>query len=661
MEMQAIETNWLERLREKAWTFFKRHSLPRWMVFLFDASALFLTFVFAYLLRFNFEPGMIHMPLVLRQSALILAVYCGFELVFRPFAGLIRHTTIKDIFGVFVTTTVSLILLSLLVLLNREYEWTTAFRIPLSIILIHYISVNAILFLVRVMIKMFYELVTFRPTNKKNVIIFGAGRMGVIVQRSIEADTNNKDHIVAFLDNNKLLQNNKLGGVPVMSPNKLDKAFLEKYRVATMIFAIQDIPPNEKSEILSFAVELGLEVLEVSAVKDWLNGNFELKQLKKIRVEDLLARDPIKMNMQMIAYGLQGKTIMVTGAAGSIGSEIVRQLTRFDIGQMILIDNAETPVFHLKSEMAEHYPQAQSKIILADVTDQVKMDGIFRTYKPQVVYHAAAYKHVPLMEDNPQEALRVNVGSTLLLTRLSQHYGVEKFVLVSTDKAVNPTNVMGASKRLCEMIVQGRIADRNNNNVQFVITRFGNVLGSNGSVIPIFQKQIEEGGPVKVTHPEITRYFMTIPEACQLVLEAGFMGHGGEIFIFDMGRPVRILDLAIKMIKLSGYEPYKDIKIEFSGLRSGEKLFEELLNHKEKTQPTYNPKVKVAHVSTLNHQWIISEVRSLLYSAPTLENRAIVEKLKVLVPEFSPSNADYQGSSKSGDSPESVEINTYPD
>jgi FlaA1/EpsC-like NDP-sugar epimerase len=346
------------------------------------------------------------------------------------------------------------------------------------------------------------------------------------------------------------------------------------------------------------------------------------------------------MNMKIIENGLRERTILVTGAAGSIGSEIVRQLTRFRIGKLILVDNAETPMFHLESELQDCFSHAPVRTILGDVTDPIKMDRIFKESKPEIVFHAAAYKHVPLMEENPHEAIRVNVGSTALLTKLSIEYKVRKFVMVSTDKAVNPTNVMGASKRMCEMLIQSRSLTPGNR-TSFVITRFGNVLGSNGSVIPIFKRQIEEGGPVTVTHPEITRFFMTIPEACQLVLEAGFMGLGGEVFVFDMGEPVKIADMARRMIRLSGYEPDKDVKIEFTGLRPGEKLYEELLADKEKTLPTYNPKVKVAEVAWLDYRDILIRIHRLLRAYPSMDEKQIVRNMKSIVPEFESSNEFY--------------------
>ena len=635
--MRKLNPDLFDFLSARARSIFRKHSLPRWMVFAFDMGAFFLTFLFSYLLRYNFEVGAFSVEMALRQSILVVGVYSGFELIYRSFSGLIRHTTIKDIFNVLLVTTSALAVLMAFTFVGRFAGWKSIFVIPGSIITIHYVTLNAFLFIARISIKMFYEMVSVIPVNKKNVIIYGAGAMGVIVARVLDSEMESNYNIVSFLDSNKKLQNKHLNGIPVYSPSKLTENFLEKNNVKTMIFAINDIAPSRKTEIYREAVNLGLEVLQIPQVSDWLNGSFEVKQLKKIKVHDLLSRDPIQLNMKRIADGLRDRTIMVTGAAGSIGSEIVRQLTRFNIGKLVLIDNAETPMFHMENELLEHFAHAPVRTILADVTDQVRMDGIFKAYRPDYVFHAAAYKHVPLMEMNPYEAVRVNVGGTTILTNLAVKYGVEKFVMVSTDKAVNPTNVMGASKRTCELILRSR-ANLEGNKTQFVITRFGNVLGSNGSVIPIFRKQIEEGGPVTVTHPDITRYFMTIPEACQLVLEAGFMGSGGEIFVFDMGEPVKIADLARQMIKLSGYEPDKEIRIEYTGLRPGEKLYEELLTDKEKTLPTYNSKVMIAQVSDFDHEATLAKTVSLLQSAYRLSEQELIEKLAAIVPEYTSKN-----------------------
>ncbi|MFZ0281326.1 MAG: nucleoside-diphosphate sugar epimerase/dehydratase, partial [Bacteroidales bacterium] len=462
---------------------------------------------------------------------------------------------------------------------------------------------------------------------------YGAGEMGFIVKRVILSDPRSGFSVFGFLDDSKKLQNKKINGIPVFNPEVVSSDFVSKNNIQTLILAIRNISPVKKSGIIIKAIDLGMEILETPAVEKWLNGQLEVRQLEKVRLEDLLGRNPIKLDLEMIRKGLNKKTILVTGAAGSIGSEIVRQLSRFATHRIILVDQAETPMFHLENELRRVYGHVKFKTQLADVTNYEKMKLIFREFRPEIVFHAAAYKHVPLMEENPHEAIRVNIGGTKIMTELASEYGVKKFVMISTDKSVNPTNIMGASKRICELLVQSK-ALAQGTNTQFVITRFGNVLGSNGSVIPLFKKQIKEGGPVTVTHPDITRYFMTIPEACELVLEAGFMGKGGEIFVFDMGKPIKIVDLANNMIKLSGLEPGKDIKIEFTGLRPGEKLFEELLSEKENLLPTHHKMIRIAQVDNRDYSKVMNKVNQALINLYSYSEEKIFEIFEEMVPEY---------------------------
>jgi len=632
---------WLELIRITTIELFQKYYLPRWMVFVLDNLAVFLTFLLAYLLRFNFVLSDFELNLAINQAFITVVIYATFGIVFRSYSGLIRHTTIIDIFIVFIATSFSLMALLALSLLNRKTGWSENLNIPLSIIMIHYVTITLLLFFVRIIIKIGFQLIS-TSGEKKNVLIFGAGDMGVIVKRLINSDIQSSYQISGFLDYNNKLQGKKLNGILVYNPNVLNSGFLLKHKIDTLIIAIENITPKRKGEIIQKAMAFGLEVLETPSVDKWLNGQLQMRQIQKVKIKDLLGRDSIKLNMELIGKGLNKKTILVTGAAGSIGSEIVRQLSRFSIRKTILIDQAETPMFHLENELREKYSNLQFQLLLADVTNPEMMESIFREFHPDIVFHAAAYKHVPLMEENPNEALRVNVGGTKIITDLSVKYGVKKFVMISTDKSVNPSSVMGASKRVCEMVVQSR-AQQAGVETQFVITRFGNVLDSNGSVIPLFSKQIEQGGPITVTHPEITRYFMTIPEACELVLEAGFMGKGGEIFVFDMGKPIKIADLARHMIQLSGLVPGKDIQIVFIGLRPGEKLYEELLSERENTLPTYHPKIKIAKVEKLDYRGLISRIDSLLKSVYTLSKQDVVEFFKEVVPDYTSSNSHYNG------------------
>jgi FlaA1/EpsC-like NDP-sugar epimerase len=511
--------------------------------------------------------------------------------------------------------------------------WGEKLTIPISVILIHYVTITVLLFFMRISVKVIFRFATGSRKSTKKVLIYGAGEMGFIVKRVLLSDPMGGFNVAGFIDENRKLQGKKINGLPVLNPAVITKTFIVKHKIETVIIAIKDITPSRKSEIINTAMGFGLEILETPSVDKWLNGQLQVRQLQKVEFEDLLGRDPIKLNLDLIGKGLKGKTILVTGAAGSIGSEIVRQLARFDTKKIILIDQAETPMFNIENELWKKFKNLKFQPILADITNTKKMELIFREYHPEIVFHAAAYKHVPLMEDNPHEALRVNVGGTKLITDLSVNFGVKKFVMISSDKSVNPVNVMGASKRICEMIVQSK-AQQTGVKTQFVITRFGNVLGSNGSVIPIFRKQIKEGGPVTVTHPEITRYFMTIPEACELVLEAGFMGNGGEIFVFDMGEPVKIINLAYQMIRLSGLVPLKDIKIEYIGLRPGEKLYEEVLSDKENTIPTHHPKIKIAKVEKLNDLDLLSKIDGVLNNIYSLSKKEIVKLIGELVPEY---------------------------
>lgn len=611
-----------------------------------DIGAVFFTFLLAYLLRFNFDVYEIQFPLAWYQSFLAVIVFGVISILFRSYSGLIRHTTLTDIALIFIVTTTSSGILFIITYLCRLFNLEIFIEIPISVIIIHYVVITVFLFSVRVLIKILFRFVTSSGKTRRRVLIYGAGELGFIVKRVIMSDADNGFNVVGFIDEDKSLHGKKINRIPVYDFNKvLTSEFISKNSINNLIIAIKDINIEKKSQIIKTAINLGLEVLEIPEVNKWVNGQLHTHQFWKVKLEDLLGREPIKLNLDLIRDGLERKTIMVTGAAGSIGSEIVRQLARFNNEKVILVDEAETPMFYLENEVREKFADLQYRLILADVTQFQKMDQIFRDFRPDIIFHAAAYKHVSLMEDNPHEALRVNVGGTRILTRIASQYNVSKFVMISTDKSVNPTSVMGVSKRICEKIVQAA-SELEGNRTQFIVTRFGNVLGSNGSVIPIFTKQIENGGPITVTHPEVYRYFMTISEACQLVLEAGFMGKGGEIFVFDMGKPVKISDLANNMIRLSGLEPGKDIKVVYTGLRPGEKLVEELLTDKEMTLETHHPKIRKARTETVNSDEVLTSIDFLLENLYTLTRKEIVRLIGQIVPEFRSSNRRYNGQAK---------------
>lgn len=631
--MTAEDLKIPENLQIRVKKLMDQYSLSRWIIFFIDNAVSAVAFIAAYFLRYNLIPSDIPSTLAVYHGIVTLSVYALFYLIFRSYTGLLRHTTVIDLLTVLMATTFAFLSLIGMSLIFRLFTPSESYVVPLSILMIHFVLVTVALFFFRLMVKTFFHLMSSTYTKKKKVLIYGAGDLGVIVKRVIQSDVQGNYQISGFLDDNKSLQGKKLNGIQVYSRAELSREFVERYRIRTLIFADKDLSQNEKSEIIFKALDFGLEILETPAIDKWLDGKLKLQQIQKVKIEDLLGRDPIRLNMERIRAGIDGRTILVTGATGSIGSEIVRQLYQFSARKIVLIDQAETPMFHLERELLQRNRNIPVEMILGDVTNQDKMERIFREYRPEVVFHAAAYKHVPILESNPYEAIRVNVGGTRTIADLSAKYNVRKFVMISTDKAVNPANVMGASKRMCEMVVQLK-SRRPGNQTQFVITRFGNVLGSNGSVIPIFAAQIEQGGPVTVTHPEITRYFMTIPEACQLVLEAGFMGQGGEIFEFDMGKPVKIVDLANQMIRLSGFIPDKDIKIEFTGLRPGEKLYEELLTDQEKTKPTHHPKIKIAGVQLFEQESLAVQFDCILMNLYNYDKAELISRCREIVPEF---------------------------
>lgn len=517
-----------------------------------------------------------------------------------------------------------------------QLEWIM-FR---SLLVVDFVLLIFMLLSYRIAMRLLYNYLR-RPYGglMQNIIIFGAGELGSKTLKVLHQGDNTKYNVVAIIDDNPQVNRKFLDGVKVYLPEYF-KEIADRNQVKKAIIAIKDLNPTRKKAFIEQCLEKSVGVMEVAPTESWLEGNVNSVKLKNIRIEDLLNRPTIKLNQQKLDSVLQNKTILVTGAAGSIGSEIARQLVQYQPSAIILVDQAESPLVELDLEMKESLQFRYSTAIVADVRDHTRMKRVFETYRPTIVFHAAAYKHVPIMEHFPSEAVQINVKGSKNIADLSVEYDVEKFVLVSTDKAVNPTNVMGASKRIAEIYTQSLFY--NARATQFVTTRFGNVLGSNGSVIPRFSRQIEAGGPITVTHPDITRYFMTIPEACQLVLEAGAMGNGGEIFVFDMGEPVRIVELAEKMVQLTGLTPYVDIDIRFSGLRPGEKIYEELLNDKETTLPTHHEKILRAKVREYNFSEISEKIDLLFKMAEVGDDLQVVRQMKLIVPEFVSDNSIYQ-------------------
>jgi FlaA1/EpsC-like NDP-sugar epimerase len=617
----------------------KINIVPRWIIFLLDIGVTCFSFILALILKKNLVLSSLQWePISNTFILLIIANLLVFASV-KTYSGIVRYTGTQDAIRILVAVFLSS---SLLLLVSKATERSVNVFVLDNVLIILYASFSFLsLISYRIGVKFLFNYAKNYKMKKKTVVIFGAGEAGVATKRVLEHDTHNNINLLAFIDDDRKKTNKALDGVPIVSfadfsdmvkTNELDELVIASFTITT----------KRKNEIVDFCLNHDIQVLNVPPYNKWNEGRFNSKQLQTIKIEDLLERDPIVINNNQIRTQIKGKRVLVTGAAGSIGSEIVRQLLPYHPELIILCDQAETPLHALELELQERRTNVNCISYLADITNEQRMEDMFTQFQPQYVYHAAAYKHVPMMELNPSEAVKNNVLGTKLISDLSVKHYVERFVMVSTDKAVNPTNVMGASKRLAEIYVQG-LSKEIANSTKFITTRFGNVLGSNGSVINRFRDQILKGGPVTVTHPNITRYFMTIPEACQLVLEAGSMGNGGEIFVFDMGEPVTIADLAKKMIRLYGYIPNIDIDITYSGLRPGEKLYEELLSDAENTMKTYHEKIMIAKVREVALKDIdakFNEFRKLVNSSEN-ENE-LVSLMKALVPEFISNNSVFE-------------------
>ena len=620
------------------WLSLPKGRTPRWIVMGLDIFVSIIALFLAYLMRFEVYKN----ELVIRQEfevlkssfLIIIALKLFAFYLFKIHKGIIRYTSFVDVRRLFYAVLTSSVFLMAVGLL-RYFFFDGKYLIPMSVLFVEFLTSLLLLVGYRLLIKMYYIETIKRPIERrKNVVIYGAGVSGLITKRTIEKDPTLTYVIVGFLDDNIKLSKTRLEGVTVFHTSSFEKLIRDN-EVDLLVLAMQQSERKNTSPIIDICLNENIEVQSVPKFQSWINGEFTTKQLRKVNIDDLLGRKPIVLDEEMIKQQLQGKRILVTGAAGSIGSGIVRQLVAFSPKQVILLDQAESALYDFHNELIAADMAENTTVVIGDVRNRCRMSRLFKAYKPELVFHAAAYKHVPLMEDNPSEAINTNIAGTKNLVDLSDEFSVEKFVMVSTDKAVNPTNVMGASKRIAEIYAQIKNC---HSETQFVTTRFGNVLGSNGSVIPLFKKQIEQGGPITVTDEHITRYFMTIPEACQLVLEAGTMGEGGEIFVFDMGESVKIVDLAKKMIRLSGLELGKDIDIKFTGLRPGEKLYEELLANDENTLPTHHPQILIAK-NKPSEEVLIQKIDSLIQLFDKQNNDEMVRLMKEIVPEFISNNS----------------------
>ena len=627
---------------------FSERYISRWFIFAFDAFLVVFTLWLSVLVQNNFVLNGLSAGVFFLHLRFVFFIYIIVFLFFRTFSGIVRQTSISDAFVAFKAITTGFVVIIVLAVISHHAETVSENWPSYSVLTMQYLLLLISLIGSRFVVKSVYNRITHIPMKKEvGVVIYGAGTAGVLTKNTLYEDKEIHYKVVAFIDDNPYLAYKTLEGIPIISYFvALRSSFIRRHNVKQLIISIPSLYPERKKEIIETCLELGIQVKVVPALNLWIHGQLNTHQLERVKIEELLQREPILIDSKNVYREVKNKVIMITGAAGSIGSELARQVLTHSPKRLVLIDQAESAIytlqFELKNAMEQNGEPHRIEFLVANIKDRFRMSNIMDMYRPDIIFHAAAYKHVPLMEENPYEALMVNVFGTKNMADLAVKYEVEKFVMISTDKAVNPTNIMGASKRIAEIYIQSLA----NGTTRFVTTRFGNVLGSNGSVVPLFRKQIEQGGPVTLTHKDITRYFMTIQEACSLVLEAGAMGKGDDIFVFDMGKPVKIYDLAVKMIRLYGFKPEVDIKIKETGLRSGEKLYEELLTKREELLPTPHPKIMRARVSGMTRMEVTRFIEELSALVIEEDEFLIVKKMKEIVPEFVSNNSVFQALDK---------------
>ncbi len=622
-----------------------RSRTPRWVIVFLDLLINVFALFFAYVIRFDLDSQ----SELIKEEWLLLKDYLWIFIIvklivfylFKIHKGLVRYTSTHDLNRIFIAVSSCTLIFAGIGLIR--YNFIDAFYlIPTSVLIVEFLASFAFTVGSRFIIKLIYLESQKNKDEIENVIVYGAGISGLITKRTIENDTKSSLQIIGFIDDNPKLWGTRMEGKNIYSPKNLI-ALHKKKNIDTIIIAIQNPKPERRKALLDECITLNIKVQKVPDPKSWINGEFTSKQFVKAKIEDLLGREEIKLNIAKIEANLKGKKILITGAAGSIGSGLVKQIANFEPALLILFDQAESGLYDLQWEIKDETPNVKFEIVIGDVTHRKRVENLIRSFSPEVVFHAAAYKHVPLMELNPSEAVKTNILGSKILIDICDEFKVKKFVFISTDKAVNPTNVMGATKRVAEIYAQEKNL---NSDTQFITTRFGNVLGSNGSVIPLFQRQIENGGPITITDNRITRFFMSIPEACQLVLEASVMGNGGEIYVFDMGDSVKIIDLAKKMISLSGMTIDKDIQIKVTGLRPGEKLFEELLANEENTVPTHHKKILIAKTEVKKMKE--SKINALIDLIDAQKNDELVALIKSIVPEYLSQNSSFEKLDKHG-------------
>jgi FlaA1/EpsC-like NDP-sugar epimerase len=626
---------------------------PKWAVFGLDMLIACFAIIYANYLRFNFDFELIKTADLVDDLIIVTITNSVLFYIFKTYHGIIRFSGFQEAFRSVAAIFYSFFLMLVLNVVMSTFKLTQF--TPISVLFIYFFISSFLLFGYRLLVKHLYN-ISINHEDNTHVVIYGAGQNGSVLKKTIEQTSNNRFKIVAFIDGDENLVGKTIDTVKIFPFNQIKHVF-KSWQVKTLFFAKQDFDLDEKNKIVDYCLEHNVKVMNIPPMREWIQGQLNVNQLREVKIEELLGRKQISLKNEHVINHLRDKKVLITGAAGSIGSEIARQIASVYPTSLIICDQTETGLYELEYELQQKFSLGSAlKVYLGDVKDESSMNTLFKTYLPEVVFHAAAYKHVPMMENHPSEAIRNNVLGTKMLADLCEFYEVDKMVLISTDKAINPTNVMGASKRIAEIYCQALqnridlpIVDNGivqmagaKKRTKFITTRFGNVLGSNGSVIPRFQEQITNGGPVTVTHPDIIRFFMTIPEACSLVLEAGTMGNGGEVFLFDMGEPIKILDLAKKMIRLAGLTPGKDIELRFTGLRPGEKLFEELLNKEEEVIPTHNKKILIAKVMEYDFERVSESINTLIDLAKVNNDEDVVKQMKRIVPEYISNNSIYE-------------------
>ncbi|TBN17680.1 polysaccharide biosynthesis protein [Hyunsoonleella pacifica] len=617
-------------------SYYSQKFASKWLVFVIDLAIVTIAFFAAYFIRFNFTLNF-DLEQFLIQTPILLVISIISFLLVGSFKSVIRHTGFADVINVFKAVSLIALITTLVVLVNSSLRFIPNFTIPKSIIVFHVLLSFVLLSGCRLLFKFGYNYLKCKLISNKNVMIYGAGDSGIVTYNALMNNTKTNYNTILFIDDDQKKKGKLINGIGILPPSAIDERFIKHNNIDEIIIASQSIDPSNLIHFVDSLIDFEVKIKKVPPIEDWINGEFSSSQIKQFQIEDLLGRPQINIDNPNLLNEFNGETVLVTGAAGSIGSELVKQLANFNLKKLILVDQAESALYDVQQDLKRNNKHNFIAIV-ADIRDGLRIDTIFQTEKPTMVFHAAAYKHVPLMEKSPYEAIKINVNGTKLLADTASRYNVKKFVFVSTDKAVNPTSVMGATKRMAEMYIS---CLQKESKTKFITTRFGNVLGSNGSVIPLFKKQIERGGPLTLTHKEITRYFMTIPEAAQLVLEAGTMGKGGEIFIFDMGESVKIYDLAKNMIKLSGLSYPEDIDIKITGLRPGEKLYEELLANGENTLSTYHKKILISKTRELDYIKVKAAIEELCITNRFQSNN-IVMKIKGLIPEYKSNNSEYE-------------------